>query len=100
MRAMAKCYEPCVLPWLLTILKTLTMLVTNTGKSVWMVKNWRDECRALLGIGIMGACFQAPCCHTWTMTNGNALCSLMNFVFQHVTSIRSYKVTYWWYESL
>ena len=36
-----------------------------------------------LGIGIMGACFQAPCCRTQTMTDGNALCSLISFVFQH-----------------
>ena len=27
----------------------------------------------------MGACFQAPHCHTQTMTNGNAPCSLMKF---------------------
>ena len=48
----------------------------------------------LLGIAIMGACFQAPCCHTQTMTDENTLCSLISFVFQHVTSTRSYKVTY------
>ena len=27
----------------------------------------------------MGACFQASHCHTQTMTNGNALCSLISF---------------------
>ena len=52
----------------------------------------------LLGIGIMGACFQAPHCHPWTMTDGNALCSLMSFIFQHITVTRPYKVTYQWYE--
>ena len=26
----------------------------------------------------VGACFQAPCCQTWTMTNGNTPCSLIN----------------------
>ena len=49
-------------------------------------------------IGIMGACFQVPHCHTWIMTNGNALCSLMKFVFQHITLTRLYKLTYRWYE--
>ena len=62
------------------------------GKSVWMVKIRGMNAGHLLGIEIMGACFQAPHCHTWTRTNGNALCSLMNFVFQHVTLTRSYNV--------
>ena len=48
----------------------------------------------------MGACFQAPHGHTWTMTDGNALCSLMSFVFQHITSTSSYKVMYQQYELL
>ena len=48
----------------------------------------------------MGACFQAPCCHTWTKTDGNVLCSLMSSVFQHITLTRSYKVMYQPYESL
>ena len=76
--------------------KTLTMLITNMGKSVWMVKIGGMNAGHLLGIGIMGACCQAPRCCTWTMTNGNALCSLMNFVFQHVSLTRSYKVMYLW----
>ena len=54
----------------------------------------------LLGIGIMGVCFQAPHCCTQTMTNGNALCSLMSFILQHVTLTRSYKLMFWQYESL
>ena len=48
----------------------------------------------------MGACFQAPCCHTWTMTGGNALCSLINFVLQHIALTGSYKVMYQQYELL
>ena len=48
----------------------------------------------------MGACFQAPHCHTQTMTDGNAPCSLLSFIFQHVTLTRSYKVRYRQYESL
>ena len=35
----------------------------------------------------------SPCC-TWAMTNGNALCSLISFIFQHVTLTRPYKVMY------
>ena len=54
----------------------------------------------LLGIGIMGACFQAHHCCTWTKNDGNALRSLMSLIFQHVTSTRSYKVTYQQYESV
>ena len=42
----------------------------------------------------MGACFQASHCHTQTMTNGNALCSLISFILQHITLTRSYKVMY------
>ena len=75
-------------------IKTLTMLITNMGKSVWMVKSGGMNAGHLLGIEIMGACFQAPNCHTWTMTNGNALCSLMSSVFQLLTSTRPYKVMY------
>ena len=46
----------------------------------------------------MGACFQASCCHTQTMTNGNALCSLIIFILQHIGSTRSYNVStfIWW----
>ena len=40
----------------------------------------------------MGACFQASHCCTWTMTDENALCSLISFILQHITSTRSYKV--------
>ena len=29
----------------------------------------------------MGACFQAPHCHTQTMTDGNALCLLIKSVY-------------------
>ena len=47
---------------------------------------------SVLGIGIMGAYFQAPHCCTWTKTDGNAPCSLINFVYQHIASSRSYKV--------
>ena len=72
---------------------------------VWMLKFWgvRKILRGvnawhLLGIGIMGACFQAPHCCTWTMTDGNALCSLISYVFQHIALTRSYKVTYQWFE--
>ena len=39
----------------------------------------------------------SPCC-TWTETNGNVLCSLMSFIFQHVTSTRPYRVMYLQYE--
>ena len=46
----------------------------------------------------MGACFQAPHCHTQTMTDGNALSSLISFVFQLIALTRSYKVTYQWFE--
>ena len=59
------------------------MLITNMGKKgVWMVKYRGINAGHLLGIGIMGACFQAPHCCTWTMTNGNALCSLTSFLFR------------------
>ena len=38
----------------------------------------------------MGACFQAPRCHTPTMTDGNALCSLIkSFILQYITLTRS-----------
>ena len=46
----------------------------------------------------MGACFQAPHCHSWTMTDGNALCSLIkSFIFQHITLTRSlmHGINYW-----
>ena len=36
----------------------------------------------------MGACFQAPLCHTQTETNGNAPCSLIfffTFIFQYAS---------------
>ena len=41
----------------------------------------------------MGASFQAPR-HTQTMTNGNTPCSLINFMFQYISSTRSYRLTY------
>ena len=38
----------------------------------------------------MGACFQAPHCCTWTMTDGNALCPLIKyFILQHIALTRS-----------
>ena len=65
---------------------------------LWMSKFWVMQkvlrCMTPLGIEIMDACFQAPHCCTWTVTGGNALCSVMNFIFQHVTLARPYKVTY------
>ena len=37
----------------------------------------------------MGACFQAPHCHTQTMTDGNTLCLLIkSFILQHITLTR------------
>ena len=39
----------------------------------------------------------SPCC-TWTVTNGNALCSLISLIFQHATLTRSYRLTYLQYE--
>ena len=58
----------------------------------WLLLKWHQN--------YMGACFQAPCYCTQTITGGNALCLLISFVFQHVTSTRSYKVMYQQCESL
>ena len=45
-----------------------------------------------------GCNFPGSLCHTQTMINGNVLCSLISFIFQHVTLTRSYRVTYLQYE--
>ena len=42
--------------------------------------------------------FPGSPCHMQTMTDGNALCSLMSFIFQPVTLTRPYRVTYLQYE--
>ena len=55
-----KVLKACVLSWLLTILKTLTVLITNMGKSVWMVKIGGMNAGHLLCIEIMGACSRIP----------------------------------------
>ena len=65
------------------------------------IKLWGSRAREIMWFrhrNYIGACFQASHCHTWTMTNGNALCSLIGFVYQHVTSTRPYKVMYLQYE--
>ena len=41
-----------------------------------------------------GCMFPSSPCHTCTVTNGNTICSLINLIFQHVTSTWSYRWTY------
>ena len=43
---------------------------------------------------LYGCMFPGFLCCTHTMTNGNALGSLISFVFQHIALTRSYKVMY------
>ena len=41
-----------------------------------------------------GCKFPGSLCHTQTMTDGNAPCSLKNFIFQYVPVTRSHWLTY------
>ena len=65
--------------------KRLTTLITNIENGCLDVKIWGIQkvlkCMTPLGIEIMGACFQAAHCRTRTVTDGNALCSQISFIF-------------------
>ena len=74
------------------LISTFLSWVWWWGKKIWDQN--LGMCCYFRHQNYMGACFQAPHCHTWTMTNGNALCSLISFVFQHIALTRSYKVMY------
>ena len=74
--------------------KRLTMLITNMEKKCLDGEILRDECRAPFRHWYYGCMFPGSSLLHLEMTNGNALCSLMSFILQHVTLTRSYKVTY------
>ena len=83
--------------------KRLTALITNIENGCLDVK-FQGMWRYLGGSRVPfqhhdhGCKFPGSPCHTQTMTNGNALCSLMSFIFQHITLTRSYMVMYLQYE--
>ena len=79
----------------------------------WLVGGWVFElkmegdnrvrlgCKCIIqALELHGCIFPGSSLPHPTMTNGNALCLLMSFIFKHITLTRSYKITYWQYESL
>ena len=110
-------FEVCACHWLLHFCHDiwgLCMPLIATFLSSWNIW-WGEEIRTKFGVWYvcrkktrvimwfrhwhyMGACFQASHCCTHTMTDGNALCSLISFILQHITSTKSYNVStfIWW----
>ena len=75
--------KSCLLAWLLTVLKALTMLITNKMKcySSWsqnlkLGPNWADKNNFWV-MKLDRCSFQAPLCLTQTQTDGNTLCRLI-----------------------
>ena len=63
------------------------------GDNIW-IKLYRGNKYVIQASELHGCKFPGSPCHTQTMTDGNAPCSLIKFIFQYVPATRSHWLPY------